>query len=66
MFTIVAFGDTRVPEELCEEAVGEEMSLAMLLPSVKGIGVCSFALLRYLAMTQNNFVEKYSKLTKQR
>lgn len=66
MCNIVAFGDTRVPEELCEEAVSEETSLAMLLPSVKGIGVCSFALLRYLAVIQNNFVEKYSELTKQR
>lgn len=64
---IVAFGgDIRVPDKLCKDTVSEETTLAMLLPSVKGLGICSFALLRYMALIQNNFMEEYSKLTKQR
>jgi len=55
-----------VPREFCEETVTTDTRLAMLLPTVKGLGVCSFALLQYLATMQNNFMEEYSRLTSQR
>ncbi|KAI0227840.1 hypothetical protein LSAT2_021675 [Lamellibrachia satsuma] len=61
----VGFGGIQVPKEFCEETVSREMSLAMLLPAVKGLGVCSFALLQYLVTMQNNFMEEYSRLSKQ-
>ena len=60
------FGGVQVPREFCEETVTTDTSLAMLLPAVKGLGVCSFALLQYLATMQNNFMEEYSRLTGQR
>ncbi|KAK2149470.1 hypothetical protein NP493_2985g00001, partial [Ridgeia piscesae] len=59
------FGEVRVPEEMCEETISNETSLAMLLPSMKGLGVCSVALLQYLAVIQNNFMEEYSRVAQQ-
>ncbi|KAK2177038.1 hypothetical protein NP493_621g02052 [Ridgeia piscesae] len=61
----VGFGGVQVPREFCEETVTTDTRLAMLLPTVKGLGVCSFALLQYLATMQNNFMEEYSRLTSQ-
>ena len=63
---IAVFGEVRVPEEMCEETVSDETSLVMLLPSTKGLGVCSVALLQYLAVIQNNFMEEYSRVAQQR
>ena len=60
------FGDVLVPHEFFEETVTTDTSLAMLLPAVKGLGVCSFVLLQYLATMQNDFMEDYSRLTGQR
>lgn len=52
-----------VPAEYHEIKVAvETTSLAMLLPSDRGLGLCSFGLVTYLMELQNQFRAKYNEL----
>jgi len=62
----LAFSGQQLPAEFTPEQIDVETRLAVLLPSLRGWGLCSVALVYYLCQLQNNFMEGYSERTKQR
>ncbi|CAD5126001.1 DgyrCDS14181 [Dimorphilus gyrociliatus] len=52
-----------LPEEILSMAIDEKTPLEYLLPSTKGNGLASFALINYLVNLQNNLVTKNSELS---
>jgi len=58
-------GRLRVPQDLCNMAMDYSCSIAMLLPSTKGMSVCSTALLYFLVNTHNDFLGIYRIATNQ-
>jgi len=55
-----------LPVEYTQRPVDEDSCLAVLLPSLRDFGLCSIALLYFLHEKQNDFLEQYSKLKKQK
>ncbi|XP_074628909.1 E3 ubiquitin-protein ligase rnf213-alpha-like isoform X2 [Acropora palmata] len=58
-------GRLRVPQDLCNIAMDNNCSIAMLLPSTKGMSVCSTALLYFLVNTHDEFLGLYRSATNQ-
>ncbi|XP_068735057.1 LOW QUALITY PROTEIN: E3 ubiquitin-protein ligase rnf213-alpha-like [Montipora capricornis] len=58
-------GRLRVPEDLCNITMDNDCSIAMLLPSTKGMSVCSMALLFFLVNTNDEFLGIYRSATNQ-
>ncbi|XP_070580810.1 E3 ubiquitin-protein ligase rnf213-alpha-like [Ptychodera flava] len=56
-------GGLLVPKESCNQVIHENTSLGMILPTRKGDGICSTALVEFLINIQNEFLEKYTKIT---
>ena len=54
-----------MPQDLCNITMDNDCSIAMLLPSTKGISVCSMALLFFLVNTNNEFLGIYRSATNQ-
>ena len=54
-----------VPQEYSEMQVTMESSLAVLLPSFHGYGICSLGLLNGFIQITNSFLQKYCEVTKQ-
>jgi hypothetical protein len=52
--------------ELLELTVDPDTAVSVLMPSSKGLGQCSLALISYLCQVQNQFMEEYSYVTKQK
>jgi hypothetical protein len=59
-----AFGGRTLPAEYAQKSVDEDSCLAVLLPSLRGYGLCSVALTYFLFMKQNDFLEEYATITK--
>jgi len=55
-----------LPTEYAQRPVDEESCLAIFLPSLRDYGLCSIALMFFLYEKQNDFLERYSKLKKQK
>jgi len=55
----------RLTEDLLQMKMGDNMPVSVLMPSRKGLGQCSLALIAYLCQVQNNFMENYSRIRKQ-
>jgi len=62
----LAFGGMKLPTEYAQRPVDEDSCLATFLPSLRDYGLCSIALLYFLHGKQNDFLEQYSKLKKQK
>ncbi|XP_015765613.1 PREDICTED: E3 ubiquitin-protein ligase RNF213-like [Acropora digitifera] len=58
-------GRLRVPQDLCNMAMDNSCSIAMLLPSTKGRSICSTALLYFLVNTHDEFLGIYRSATNQ-
>ncbi|XP_068731195.1 E3 ubiquitin-protein ligase rnf213-alpha-like [Montipora capricornis] len=58
-------GRLRVPQDLCNITMDNDCSIAMLLPSTKGMSVCSMALLFFLVNTNDEFLGIYRSATNQ-
>ncbi|XP_068759451.1 E3 ubiquitin-protein ligase rnf213-alpha-like isoform X4 [Montipora capricornis] len=58
-------GRLRVPQDLLNIAMDNNCSIAMLLPSTKGMNVCSTALLYFLVNTHDEFLGIYRSATNQ-
>lgn len=56
-------GRIYVPREYCQETISSNSCLAMLLPSLRGQGLCSYALVHFLLMKQNEFLQQYYHIT---
>lgn len=55
-----------IPREYCELKVSwQNTKLAMLLPSERDLGLCSYGMVHYLADLQNNFRNTYLQLSPQ-
>ena|SRR6218665_3672629 len=65
IFILAVFSGYTIPIDYTQEPVNVDSRLAMLLPSLRGWGLCSVALVYYLQELQNNFLENYSKERKQ-
>ena len=61
-----AVGGSTVPAEYCEQVVDDQTVLAMLLPNIRGQGLCAIILVHYMIQIHNNFMENYSRLSQQR
>ncbi|XP_077980164.1 E3 ubiquitin-protein ligase rnf213-alpha-like [Glandiceps talaboti] len=61
---IATYGGLHVPKELSERDIDENSSLSMILPTRKSDGVCSTALLDFLIVTQNEFIQTYNSIAK--
>ena len=51
-----------VPKEYCAIEITDNTSLALLLPTLKGEGICSTGLVHYLVTLHNEFIEEYARL----
>ncbi|XP_067057901.1 E3 ubiquitin-protein ligase rnf213-alpha-like isoform X3 [Acropora muricata] len=58
-------GGLRVPQDLCNIAMDNNCPIAMLLPSTRGMSVCSTALLYFLVNTHDEFLGIYRSATNQ-
>ncbi len=47
-----------MPAESCEMTVSEETNMSVFLPSVKGPGLSSVALVHFLVRHLNNFIDE--------
>ncbi|XP_052238406.1 E3 ubiquitin-protein ligase RNF213-like [Dreissena polymorpha] len=54
-------GRYTLPEELCNEQINDDTSLAIFLPTTDGPGLCSYAMLDYLFRKQNEMLEYYGQ-----
>jgi len=63
-FVNYVFGGRTLPVEYIEISLSEQSPLAILLPSLRGYGLCSVALTYLLCQKQNDFLEAYSTITK--
>ncbi len=59
-----AVGGMALPQEYCEHSVSGNTSLAMLLPALRGPGLCATVLVHYITHIHNSFIEEYAKLTR--
>jgi hypothetical protein len=59
-----AFDGRTLPAEYAQKSIDEDSCLAVLLPSLRGYGLCSVALTYFLFEKHNDFLEKYSIVTK--
>ncbi len=59
---IPAFSNMVVPKEYCGKEIGDNTSLALLLPTMKGEGICSTGLIHFLVKQHNDFIEEYARL----
>nr|XP_022293483.1 E3 ubiquitin-protein ligase rnf213-alpha-like isoform X1 [Crassostrea virginica] len=57
-------GLIRVPKEYCQKTLSVEQPVAMLLPTFRDQGLCSYGLLYYLLKKQNSFLQEYCKVKK--
>ncbi|XP_077981890.1 E3 ubiquitin-protein ligase RNF213-like [Glandiceps talaboti] len=62
---IAKSGRLPVSKELCMHDIDEDFHLAILLPTRKGEGLVSTALLDFLIMTHNEFMHRYLSITGQ-
>ncbi|XP_077980160.1 E3 ubiquitin-protein ligase rnf213-alpha-like [Glandiceps talaboti] len=62
---VATYGGLFVPQYLCERDIDENSSLSMILPTRKSDGVCSTALLDFLIVTQNEFIQTYNSIKNQ-
>ncbi len=53
-------------EELTGLTINDNTPVIVLIPSVKGRGQCSLALISYLCQVQNNFMEEFSRIIGQK
>ncbi|XP_070580814.1 E3 ubiquitin-protein ligase rnf213-alpha-like isoform X2 [Ptychodera flava] len=60
---VADYGGLFVPKDLSDQVIDGDSSLAMILPTRKGDGVCSTALVDFLIITQNQFMDKYKAIT---
>ena len=58
-------GVVSLPEEFHNAAVTRESHIAVLLPSSRGPGLCSYILLQFLIRKNNDFLHTYCPLVKQ-
>ena len=58
-------GRLRVPEDLCNSTLDNDCPIALLLPSTKGMGVCSTALTYFLVNTHDEFLGTFRSMTNQ-
>ncbi|XP_053396018.1 E3 ubiquitin-protein ligase rnf213-alpha-like [Mercenaria mercenaria] len=56
-------GGMSVPKEYCVNSMNDKTTVAMLLPTTKEGGLCSYALLDFLMRKQNDFLHNYLKET---
>ena len=56
-----AFQQKVVPEEYLKEHLGFYSKIGFFLPTMQGLGVCSVALIYYLADQQNQLLTIYDK-----
>nr|XP_006819936.1 PREDICTED: E3 ubiquitin-protein ligase RNF213-like [Saccoglossus kowalevskii] len=61
---IANYGGLYVSKELCSQPIDENSSIAMVLPTRKADGVCSTALVDFLIITQNEFIDQYVRICK--
>ncbi|XP_077862842.1 E3 ubiquitin-protein ligase rnf213-alpha-like [Saccoglossus kowalevskii] len=61
---IANYGGLHVSKELCSQPFHENSSIAMMLPTRKADGVCSTALVDFLIITQNEFIDQYVRIRK--
>ena len=59
---VSAFEGKSLPINLCEMEINKDSKLAMLLPTWKGQGLCSLAMVHYLCAVQNKFLEEYAEI----
>ena len=58
-------GGVVVSENLCNMVVTDSTPVSILLPSTKGLGLCSFAMLDFLfRKVQNGFLDNFFRETK--
>ncbi|XP_064641333.1 E3 ubiquitin-protein ligase rnf213-alpha-like isoform X2 [Lineus longissimus] len=50
-----------LPEEMCNMTVNPNTPIAMLIPSSRGLGLCSMMLVEYLTRRQNDFIMAYCR-----
>ncbi|XP_064641334.1 E3 ubiquitin-protein ligase rnf213-alpha-like isoform X1 [Lineus longissimus] len=50
-----------LPEEMCKMTVIPNTPIAMLIPSSRGLGLCSMMLVEYLTRRQNDFIMAYCR-----
>ncbi|XP_006816196.2 E3 ubiquitin-protein ligase rnf213-alpha-like [Saccoglossus kowalevskii] len=60
---IAVSGRLQVSNDMCTRDITTSSNLAVLLPTRKGDGICSTALLDMLIVVHNTFMEEYSNLT---
>jgi hypothetical protein len=65
LFLHLAVGGSTVPAEYCEHSVDDNCNLAMLLPTLRGQGLCATALVHHMVQIHNDFIENYCRITKQ-
>jgi hypothetical protein len=55
-----------LPANYTQQTMNKSSRLAQLLPSMRGYGVCSIALVCFLCKKQNDFLEQYSQIQQQK
>ncbi|XP_052808436.1 E3 ubiquitin-protein ligase RNF213-like [Mya arenaria] len=58
------FGRALIPSEYCDSDIDTFTPISVLLPSIKGPGLCSYGLLEFLFRTQNEFLTNIRMLCK--
>lgn len=67
MFYATAFaGGLRLSDEQRNQSVDQDTKIISFVPSGRGDGLRSLAVVSYLCDVQNQFMEEYSRLTGQR
>ncbi len=51
-------GRLPVPESICVPAITGKTSLVYLIPTTTGLGVCTTALVDFLILTHNDFIQR--------
>jgi hypothetical protein len=64
LFSVFHTGQ-RLSEDIADVVVDDDTPVLFLMPSAKGRGQCSLALITYLCRVQNQFMEEYCRITKQ-
>ena len=55
-----------LPANYAQQTMNKSSPLAHLLPSMRGYGVCSIALICFLCKKQNDFLEQYLQIKQQK
>ena len=62
LYGFTAFVGQSLPAKCCELEINMNTPLVMLLPSWRGQGLCSMAMVYFLCAVQNHFLDGYAEI----